>query len=293
MKKVLLVGASGFIGSHITQSLKQAGIPVTGAVRHIDRFKNLHTNMNAFQCDFNTCHSTEFWMPHLQDIDVVINAVGILYDTRKNNIENVHYMGPKSLLSACQQANVSRFIHISALGIDSATDASYAITKKRFENLLTSQTQIDWVILKPSMVYGEKGSRGIALLNRLASLPLIVPLLGDGSQQFQPVLVEDLAQIITFLTTYSGEIKQCFDVVGPEVLTMKELLLHLRRKRGKGEPIFIPIPIGLIALATYLSDLFLRGSFISTTYKMMQQPNRGKYQPIVSFSGITPRSIRN
>jgi len=291
MSKIIVIGASGFIGSHITAHLKKRGSQVIAAVRNVAHFNRRFPDIPAFECDFNTIQTPFFWDDHLNGIDVVINTAGVLHDSYMNNIDNVHFNGPAHLLKASIKAQVKRFIHISALGIDTQTSIAYASTKNKFDHLLMQQTDIDWVILKPSLVYGEEGSKGTALFKQLASLPYFIPLIGDGDQQFQPVYIDDLVAIIAFCAFYKNQIKKCFDIVGPDSMKMKEILTILRQRMGKPKAKFLHIPVSLIAAAAKCADFFCKGSLISTSYKMMQYPNIGQYKPIVSFTGITPRKF--
>src|SRR4051812_33365609 len=112
---ILLTGASGFIGLHLLAALRAAGHVVTAAGR-----RQL-PGVPMVHADFTRDTDAAVWMPRLKDVDVVINAVGILRETGQQSFEFTHARTPIALFEACAQSGVQRVIQISALGADSGT----------------------------------------------------------------------------------------------------------------------------------------------------------------------------
>lgn len=134
--RVLIVGASGFIGSYITASFLNDHHEVVACVRDIEKTKNRFPLAKVIKCDLNIDITPKSWINRLKNIDVVVNVAGVLNSSGDNDIENVHIKGPQSLFEACSNVKVKRIIHISALGIDEEKTTEYSITKKSTDNYL-------------------------------------------------------------------------------------------------------------------------------------------------------------
>src|SRR5688500_11039162 len=165
-RTVLLLGATGFIGTRLQAALRNAGWEVVCGVRP-------GVGVPGCRCvevDFTRDHSPEVWLPRLQGIDVVANAVGILRESGALTFEAVHVAAPAALFRACVQAGVRKIVQISALGADAQAVSGYHVSKRRGDDVLAS-LNVPWVIVQPSLVFGEGGASA-ALFTRLAALPL-------------------------------------------------------------------------------------------------------------------------
>ena len=166
---ILLTGSTGFIGQTLRQALERAGHQVHGGVSP----HRAPAAPGQVPMDFARDTTPEAWLPRLQGIDAVVNAVGVLRDSAARPIDAVHQHTPCALFQACARAGVRRVVQISALGIeDSAT--RYARTKLAAEACLRSLAdtdQLDPVVLRPSVVFG-KGGDSSALFMNLARLPV-------------------------------------------------------------------------------------------------------------------------
>lgn len=110
-RKVLLCGAHGFIGHALAKQLRAQGLEVIAASRRAQPAIN-----------FATLQRASDWLPHLQEVDLVINAVGSLRDqpgAQGARLEALHHTAPRALFDACAQAGVRRVLQLSALGVDS------------------------------------------------------------------------------------------------------------------------------------------------------------------------------
>src|SRR3954464_7609566 len=191
--RILLTGASGFIGRHLYDALCRRGHAVVTAGR---------TPLTAAQpgmfvpADFARDLRIGDWIPRLSGVDLVINAVGIVRETRFQTFDAIHVRAPCALFDASVVAGVRRVIQISALGADAGACSQYHLSKRRADEHLTG-LPIAWTIVQPSLIYGPDG-RSAKLFATLACLPWI-PLVGIGDQMIQPVHIDDVSSGICTL----------------------------------------------------------------------------------------------
>jgi uncharacterized protein YbjT (DUF2867 family) len=267
--KIMLTGASGFIGGHIRRALEAAGHEIVPVTRR-DGF------------DFKQMLAVEDWLPHLQGVNAVINSVGIIAETRGQTFEALHFHAPAALFRACVQAGVKRVVQISALGADEQAFTPYQLTKKAADDVLRS-LPLEWFVLRPSLVYGEGGA-SMAMFQRMANLP-IIPLVGDGKQRIQPVHVSDV--VATVLHCLHAPAQRTLDVVGAYPLTFVEWLQLMRRKNGKAAALTLPIPLPLIMANAYLMR-FIVPMLHPDNLRMLQRGNVADVQPLTDFLGRNP-----
>ena len=286
--RILVVGANGFLGRYIVVALRAAGHDVVLGVR---QFSGIGPSI--IQCDLSRDQDTQTWTSQLAGIDVVVNAVGILRQSGANTFERVHVAGPKMLFEACRLAGVSRVIQISALG--SPEVGEYLASQHRGDAEL-AKLDLNWTILRPSLVYSVSGSYGgTSLLRALAALPGILCVPGDGHQHIQPVRAEDLAIGIVGLIERRSGIRETLAVVGPERVTLLEYLQVVRQwlELTPARVIRIPLPIG--TLVARLGDLLGNGPLGLTMWRMLLQGNvaaPGEEQTFSLRTGVVPLSLR-
>ena len=268
--KVLLCGASGFIGSNIAAVLHTSG----HQIRAVSRRSGL---------DFTQMLSPSDWQPHLQDIDAVINAVGIIGQGRTQRFATLHTLAPIALFQACQQAGVKRVLQISALGADDSAASAYHLSKRSADDFLR-ELDLNWFVLRPSLVYG-KGGKSTQLFMRMAALPRI-PVIGDGQQALQPIHIEDLvATVLQALT--ASQSQQTLDTIGTETFSFAQWLQRMRQAQGlaPAQLIHCPLPLamGLARLARHLNPMFTADNL-----RMLQRGYRGDSQALTHLLGRPP-----
>ena len=131
--KVMVLGGAGFIGRHAVAALLKLNYQVIIGSRHPNRIekrlKETAHNCERRQVRFEQMPYAEQWRTPLEDVDVVINCVGILRERRKETYEAVHLHAPMALAQACKQKNI-RLIHVSALGLNHDHRSGFLRTKK-------------------------------------------------------------------------------------------------------------------------------------------------------------------
>jgi uncharacterized protein YbjT (DUF2867 family) len=283
---ILILGATGLVGSAITQLLLDEGFKVTCAGRNIEAIKQQFPKAQFLYCDFLKDTVVDNWLPRLKGIHVIVNCVGIFYHKNKTTIWNIHYHAAKALYEAAQLNNIKQIIHLSALGIDNYCN-EYANSKKAIEDFLKSLS-IPQVILRPSLIYGPRSRGSIDILKRLASCPGLIPLPGNGEQLFQPIYVGDLSSAIkNLLITPPDNLSLTLAAVSSQKSTVKEMLVIIRQWLGFNKGLFIKIPFFLIQTIGKLGDLFSLSMLNKQAIDMLKQGNYTSEQEAALFQKIT------
>ncbi|MCP4041704.1 MAG: NAD(P)H-binding protein [Gammaproteobacteria bacterium] len=285
---VLITGASGFIGSHLTHALLRQGHRVTAAVRNTAAVANRFPGIRILPVDFTQAHHPEDWLAHLEGVDGVINAVGIIRETGHQTFHSLHAQAPIALFQACVKTGIRRVIQISALGADDQAQSQYHLTKRTADDFLAT-TPLDWTILRPSIVYGP-GATSMALFKALAALPL-TPLVNRGEQLIQPIHVADLTTAVLRTLTPEGPNHARIDLVGPEPVSFSALMQRLRYWLGLGALRLATLPYGLTLAAAKLGGFLGTAPVTPETITMLRRGNTGSVDGFTEHFGFLPRSL--
>ena len=267
---ILLTGASGFIGRNIAAALTATG-------------HQLKPLSRRHGIDFCRMQAPADWLPYLQGVEAVINSVGIIGESGSQRFAPLHTLAPAALFRACSHAGVGRVLQISALGADEKAFSAYHLSKRAADDCLRS-LDLDWFVLRPSLVYG-RGGKSADLFMRLAALPLI-PVIGDGQQKLQPVHIYDVvASVLQCLT--SSEPRQTLDISGNETITFAEWLQCLRHAQGlpRARLLHIPFPMAMVCarLGRHFNPMLQ-----AENLRMLQKGCCADVRPLVQFLGRMP-----
>ncbi len=249
LSRVLIVGGSGFIGSHVAARLSARGIRVLVPTRRRERARHLLPlpTVEVIQMGLN---SPEFEAA-LAGCDAVVNLVGVLHSGRGTPygpaFAQAHVELPRRLAQACVRAGVPRLVHVSALGAggDRATLPSMYLRSKADGEQVVRDSGLDFTILRPSVVFGPEDQ----FLNLFAKLLRLFPLLplARADARFQPVFVGDLADAIVHSLQRPATIGKTYEVAGPQVFTLREMVELVGRWSGHVRPIWaLPFTLGQI-----------------------------------------------
>lgn len=235
--RILILGDTGLLGSHIARALAADGHAVTGAARELD---------------FTVLATAAAWAPHLAGMEAVVNCVGVFRAREPDDFERVHHTAPAALFEACERMGIRRVIHVSALGSGARAATAYWRSKGAGEDALRGH-DLDYTIVRPSLVYGADGASSRLFL-ALATMPAVALPEARGAL-VQPVHVDDLAAAVAaLLRPEHGGIRE-LAAVGPRALAIGEYLADLRRGMRAGGALTLKLPMALAGLAARLAAL--------------------------------------
>lgn len=219
MNKILVLGGTGFVGTHLCEKLAPLGWTVTVPTRRLDAAQHLLTLPLVEPVEADV-HDEDTLRTLLPGHDAVVNLVAILHGSA-GAFEHVHVELPRKLARACQASDVRRVVHISALGASLDGPSVYQRTKARGEAVLR-EAGLELTVLRPSVMFGAEDK----FLNMFARLEQSLPLmpLAGAHTRFQPVWVENVAEALVRCLQDRRTIGQTYELCGPDVYTLKELV---------------------------------------------------------------------
>ena len=289
--RILVTGATGFIGSAVVGRLHAEGHEVHAVARAADRAARRLQAARLVTIDIAAAGRPEDWVPHLAGIDAVVNCAGVFQDSLRDSTAGVHVQGAAALFAACEQAGVRRVIHVSALGVERAA-TEFSHSKLQGDETLRARN-LDWVILRPSVVVGRAAYGGSAQLRALAALP-ILPLL-PGTGLLQVVYLDDLTRTILFFLKPDAPARMVLDIVGPQRLSLSEIVAAYRAWLGFRPARTVALPPWLAGLMFRLGDavswLGWRPPMRTTAQREMSHGNTGDPGRWTHLTGIRPQQL--
>ncbi len=293
MKRVLLLGGTGFVGQSVCERLVEhgdgAGVRITVPTRRLAHAKTVQflPTVDPVECDVHDdAHLARVMAGH----DAVINLIAILHGS-VDEFEHVHVRLPQRLAAACETAEVKRLVHISALGVGAESPSNYLRSKSAGEAALKSAS-LDLTLLRPSVIFGAR-DRFLNLFASLQALFPVVPLAG-ASAQFQPVWVEDVAEAIVRCLDDPSSVGKAYECAGPRIYTLRQLVQQAGQLVGHERPVIgLPAAVGRLQ-ALVMESLPGEPLMSRDNIESMRVPNVATGQcPGLETLGITPRSIES
>jgi NADH dehydrogenase len=249
MKKILVLGGTGFVGRHLCKELVRLQCRVTVPTRDASKAKDLQSApfLELVQADVHDeAALTRLATGH----DCVVNLVAILHGS-SFEFQRVHVELVKRIVRACTDAGVVRLAHVSALGAARDAPSMYQRTKAAGEAVLQGSA-LDWTVLRPSVMFGE-GDKFLTLFAQLQKALPIVPLAGADTL-FQPVWVGDVVNAIVQCLQRDDTARHTYEVCGPELFTLRQLVKLAGSLSGHPRPV-VGLPPVLGRLQALLMEL--------------------------------------
>lgn len=279
--KVLVLGADGFIGRHIAFYLRAQGVAVLAHARAPDRLARMgFATLRADLTDPAT-HDPAFWRPHLAGEVHIINAAGLLTG-RDPAFSAVHVAAPAAAYAALDGG---RSVLISAVGIEAAT----GFARWRREGEAVAQAA-GVTILRPGLVLADTSYGGSSLIRALAALPFATPVVGDGTQAFNPIHASDLAAVaLNCLTTPPGP--GAWQVGGPEEISQTGMIRAVQGWLGLAERPLLHLPIAVARGLGRIGDALRIGPVSATSVVQLQAGVLADPGPLLARISARPRGF--
>ena len=279
-KNCLIFGGSGQIGRNLIRKLTKNNYTVTVVTRNIHQKSYIiKTQANVGYIDI--VEANIFDEKKIRELfkkaDICINLIGILFEKKRGNtFKNIHSVFPSLLAKLSKEYNLKHFIHISALGINEATDSKYAKSKLEGESKVLKNFPLA-TILRPSIVYSVDDNFTTNFMTLLNRLP-IFPLYYEGKTKFAPIHCSDLTDIIHYVISKNiySKIIEC---VGPEIISFKDLLEKLLLLIGK-KRLLLPFPLPLAEFSARFFEMLPNPLLTRDQLKLLKYDNiqSGKYK---------------
>jgi uncharacterized protein YbjT (DUF2867 family) len=219
--KIAVIGGTGLIGSAIVAHLSSRGHSVVSMSRSAGVARE-----TTISVDLNKAMSPSYWLPHLNGVEAVVNCAGVLQDSPIDSTSMVHHRGIATLFAACEQLKIRRVIHFSAIGVDRETPSAFSETKLSGDQALMER-DLDWIILRPSVVIGRAAYGANALMRGLAALPVVPVMPNTG--QLQIILLEDVVRTVEHFLEPGAPTQKIVELVGPHRYSFLEVVSLIRR----------------------------------------------------------------
>jgi uncharacterized protein YbjT (DUF2867 family) len=242
---VCVLGGSGFVGRHVCHQLVARGYRVTVPTRDRERAKDDLIPLPTADVITANVHDPETLARLMRGCDAVINLVGVLHDGRGNgSFQQAHVELARKVVEACRRTGIRRLLHMSALNANPNASSGYLRSKGEAESIVR-RSDLDFTIFRPSVIFGREDH----FLNLFAQLQRLFPVLflAMPSARFQPIFVEDVAAVFVASLTRLESFGLAYDLVGPKVYELRELVKYVGTLTGHRRPI-----IGLGPRFSYL-----------------------------------------
>jgi len=247
-----ILGGGGFIGRYLVRNLTKKNYRCIISTRKAFQKGYLKTQATPGAIELINWNSNNFseLKEAIKNSDIVINLIGILYETRKQKFYNIHSSIPEAVAKICKESDVKKFIHVSAIGANENSKSLYQKSKyqgevKALENFKNT------VVIRPSVVCGTEDNF-TNLFSKLSILP-VIPVVGMN-YKFQPILVTDVADAIVQAIETKGNEGKIYEIGGPKVISfgnmVKSILSTINKKR-----FVVEMPMPLAKIQSTITDL--------------------------------------
>ncbi len=247
-----ILGGSGMIGRNLVRNLTKKNYRCIISTRNTFQAGFLKTqatpgSIELIKWDSNNFNEIE---ESIKNSDVVINLIGILYQTRKQKFSKIHSDIPEAIAKMCNKYEVKKFINVSAIGANENSKSLYQ--RSKFQGEIKALTNFkNSVIIRPSVVCGTEDNF-TNLFSKLSFLP-ILPIVGFN-YKFQPIVVSDVADAILKAIEVKNNFGKIYEIGGPKIISfgdmVKSIMSAINKKR-----IVIEMPMPLAKIQSSITDL--------------------------------------
>lgn len=292
--RVLVLGGYGLIGSAVLNRLIEAGHTVVALGRSTAEPRRRFPEVAWIEQDLVTLHEAQAWRPILVGCDAIVNCAGALQDSPRDDVRAVQAVSMQALFVACADAGIRTIVQISAAGASPNAATIFMRSKAEADAALTG-LDLDWTIFRPGLVLAPIAYGGTALLRALASVPLVLPLLGTAGP-IQTIHVDDVAAAVLLAVEGRVPARTSYDLVEAETHSLAEVVRAFRSWLGYTPASVLVVPQPLVRLVVAASDavsrLGWRSPLRTTALVEIAAGVTGDPEPWLRASGLVPQGLK-
>lgn len=253
---IAVTGASGYVGSHLTQRLVQQGYPVKAIVHNRQRAEK-EARLKGLTVEWIEADVTkpETLLPALNEVKAVIHTVAIAIEKGGRTYESINIQGTVNVVEAAKTMGVRRFINVSQLGADAKLPYRFLASKGKAQDYVAS-SGLEWTAFRPSVIWGPEDEFANTFARLVPLTPLIFPIVGDKNSKFEPIWVEDIITACIASLDNPGSIGKEFELGGPEILTLEEIERRTLKALGANRKM-VHFPLSILGIAVTLMEKLL------------------------------------
>lgn len=283
--RVLVTGATGFVGQAVVKELQNRGHEVFAGSRSGAAGKAGAVGLTLDVTD----PGSVLRAVGQANPEAVIHLVGIITQQGTQTFERVHVEGTRNVLAALPRG--ARYVHMSALGAREDSSSRYSSSKARAEALVSASGSA-FTIFQPSLIFGVGDDFFGRVLRELVSAAPIVPQIGNGQFPFRPVSVQDVSRAFVGALNLPASVGQTYALTGPDEFTFRALLELELAALGKKKPI-LAVPLALMNLAVPAMQILPKPPITSDQYAMLKEGNTAPNEPARSTFGLPMLHLRD
>lgn len=283
--RVLVSGATGFVGKRVVQDLLSAGHVVFAASREGKPVPGA----TALKLDVTNPSSCVSAVQAAQP-EAVVHLVGIIREKGTQTFERVQHGGTQNLLEAAGSLR-PRWLQMSALGAREGTSSGYFTSKAQAEGRVKTSS-LDYTIFQPSLIFGEGDDFFGKVLKNLVSVAPIVPVIGHGLFPFRPVWVGDVSKAFVTALEVPQSVGKTYLLTGPKEYTFKQLLSLELETLNKRKPL-VHVPLWAMNLVVPLMQMLPNPPITKDQYAMLLDGNTGDPAPARDTFGLHMEPLEN
>ena len=251
MKKILITGATGFIGKALTRHFFETDSEIRVLIQPTRKSPDLPKGIPV-EAAVSGLNDPRGLRAALVDVDIVYHLASQEALGAKGDLLKIDIQGTKNLVEAAEEAGVDRFFYLSHLGADRAS-AYPLMTAKAIAEDHIQKSSLDYTILRTGIVYGPNDRFTTALAKMIRTIPILFPIPDKGDSLLQPLWIEDLANILTWSLDNPKTKREIFEIGGPEQLSFRDIIITMLDVMGLHRyPVSFATP--LIRFGTVFAD---------------------------------------
>lgn len=289
--KILVTGATGYVGSRLREFLRRDGHQVRLLVRK-ESADNARAGLteDAYEVVFGDIFETNTCLHACDGCDTVVHLVGIIreFPARGITFDELHRVATANIVDAARRTGVGRFVHMSALGAREDAASAYHRTKHAAERIV-ERSGLQWTIFRPAWIFapGDEMSR---LIKNVVRKP-VVPLIDGGRSRVQPVALDDVCHCMARSLWMPETQGKTFELGGPDRLSYREVFEQAAASAGR-KARTVSVPARWVRPAVAALQRFKSFPLTVDQLRMMSEDNVCEIDPYVKTFGVQPASFR-